>query len=51
MSFVSKLDEKWKKKAAEELNEEEKEVDGSIQALREWVLQQNWLKSPTGTGF
>lgn len=36
------------KKALEELNEDPKEREGAVQALREWAGQQPWLKTPTG---
>ena len=42
------LKEEWLKKARDELNEEEIERLPAIQALREWILQQKWLKTPTG---
>ncbi|XP_060585300.1 alpha-tocopherol transfer protein-like [Ruditapes philippinarum] len=50
-AFRSKLNQKWKQKALDELNEIDKERDGAVQALREWSLQQPWLKTPTDTEF
>ena len=48
--FVSLLDETGKKKANEELHEQnDKDRELAVQSLRQWVLQQKWLKSPTGT--
>lgn len=49
--FVGTLDEKSKQKARDELNEDEKNRAGAVETFREWVKQQNWLKSPTDTRF
>ena len=48
--FQSKLDEKGKIKAAEELCERnEKDRKLAVQAFRLWIKQQDhWLKTPTG---
>lgn len=51
-TFVSKLDEAGKKKAKDELNElNDKDRELAVQALRKWVLEQDWLKSPTDFEF
>lgn len=50
--FVSKLDDASKKKAKDELNElNDKDRELAVQSLRQWVLQQKWLKSPTTFDF
>lgn len=49
--FQTKICEKWQQKAKDELNEKDKERDNAVQALREWALQQPWLKTPTGIVF
>ncbi|XP_045166171.2 retinaldehyde-binding protein 1-like [Mercenaria mercenaria] len=50
--FVSKLDEAGKKKAKDELHElNDKDRESAVQALRKWVLEQDWLKSPTDFQF
>ena len=47
---MSLLDEAGKKKAKEELHEQnDKDRELAVQSLRQWVLQQKWLNSPTGT--
>ena len=46
--FVSALDDQSKKKAKEELNENEKDRLGAVQSFRSLVLQQDWLKTRTG---
>ena len=47
--FVSKLDEASKKKAKDEIGEKsDKDRELAVQALRGWVVQQKWLKTPTG---
>ena len=47
--FESKLDETSKKKAKDELNElNDKDRESAVQTLRKWVLEQDWLRSPTG---
>ncbi|KAL4229352.1 hypothetical protein ACF0H5_012391 [Mactra antiquata] len=52
VNFVSKLDEASKKKAKDELNElNDKDRALAVQAFREWILQQKWLKTPTDFGF
>lgn len=40
------LDDQSLLKAKRELNEDPKERVGALKALREWVTQQKWLKSP-----
>lgn len=51
-TFVSKLDEAGKKKAKDELNElNDKDRELAVQSLRRWVLEQDWLKSPTDFEF
>lgn len=50
--FVSSLDEASKKKAKEELNElNDKDRELAVQTLRKWVLEQDWLRSPTDFKF
>ena len=39
------------KKAKKELNEDPKERLGAVQALRNWVIQENWISTPTGEIF
>ncbi|XP_052817590.1 alpha-tocopherol transfer protein-like [Mya arenaria] len=52
VDFVSKLDEASKKKAKEELNEiNDKDREMAVQAFREWILQQKWLRTPTDFAF
>ena len=46
--YTCTLKETWQKKARDELNEDEVERLPSVQALREWIHQQKWLKTPTG---
>ena len=47
--FVSQLDEDSLKKAKKELNElNDKDRVIAVQTLRKWVLETDWLKSPTG---
>ena len=47
--FVSKLDEKSLKVAKEELHERnEKDRLLAVQTFRQWVLEQKWLRTPTG---
>ena len=46
--FVSALDDQSKKKAKDELNENEKDRLGAVQSFRSLVLQQDWLKTRTG---
>ena len=49
VKFVSALDDAAKKKAKEELNElNDKDRALAVQTLRQWALQQKWLKTPTG---
>ena len=48
VKFVSALDDQSKKKAKEELNENEKDRLGAVQSFRSLVLQQDWLKTRTG---
>ena len=46
---MSKLNAASLQKAKEELHElNDADRALAIQTLRQWVLQQNWLKSPTG---
>ena len=48
-SFQSILNDASKKKAKDELNElNDEDRKLAVQTLRQWVLQQDWLKSPTG---
>ena len=47
-NYVCTLDEASKERAGKELNEDEKNRDGAVETLRDWVKQQHWLKSPTG---
>ncbi|XP_045179350.2 alpha-tocopherol transfer protein-like [Mercenaria mercenaria] len=50
--FVSKLDEEGKKKAKEELHElNDKDTQIAVETLRQWVVDQDWLKSPTDFAF
>ena len=47
--FRSTLDEASRKKAKDELHElNDKDTVLAVQTLRQWVLQQDWLKTPTG---
>ena len=48
VKFVCKLDDQSKKKAREELNENEKDRLGAVQSFRSLVLQQDWLRTRTG---
>ncbi|XP_060557274.1 alpha-tocopherol transfer protein-like [Ruditapes philippinarum] len=50
--FVSKLDEKSKRKAKEEL-QERNDTDRAIavQTFRQWIQEQDWLKTPTDFSF
>ena len=49
IKFISKLDEDSKKKAKRELNElNDADRILAVQSFRQWVLQQKWLKTPTG---
>ncbi|XP_045179417.2 alpha-tocopherol transfer protein-like [Mercenaria mercenaria] len=51
-SFISKLDEEGKKKAREELHElNDKDREIAVQTFRQWVLDQDWLKTPTDFAF
>ena len=46
---MSKLDEKSLKVAKEELHERnEKDRLLAVQTFRQWVLEQKWLRTPTG---
>ncbi|XP_045179423.2 clavesin-2-like [Mercenaria mercenaria] len=50
--FISNLDEEGKKKAKEELNElndEDRQI--ALQTFRQWVVDLDWLKSPTDFAF
>ncbi|XP_045191877.1 alpha-tocopherol transfer protein-like isoform X1 [Mercenaria mercenaria] len=50
--FISKLDETSKQKAKEELNERnDKDRELAVQTLRQWILEQDWLKTPTDFQF
>ena len=50
--FVSELDEVSKQLAKDELNERnEKDRLLAVQTLRRWVLEQKWLRTPTGMMF
>ncbi|XP_045175858.2 alpha-tocopherol transfer protein-like [Mercenaria mercenaria] len=49
--FQTKLNKKWQQKAKDELHEDDKELDGAVQSLREWALQQQWLNTPTDTEY
>lgn len=46
--YVCGLDEQSQEKARKELNEDPKERLGAVQTLKEWIRQQNWIRSPTG---
>ena len=48
VKFVCTLDDQSKKKAREELNENEKDRLGAVQSFRSLVLQQDWLRTRTG---
>jgi hypothetical protein len=49
IKFVSKLNEESQKKAKKELNElNDTDRILAVQYFRQWVLQQKWLKTPTG---
>ena len=46
---MSKLDEESLKVAKEELHERnEKDRLLAVQTFRQWVLEQQWLRTPTG---
>ena len=47
--FESKLDEANLIRAKEELNENAKDRICAVQSFRNLILQENWLKTPTGT--
>jgi hypothetical protein len=47
-NYKCMLDDQSLLKAKRELNEDPKERVGALKALREWVTQQKWLKSPLG---
>ena len=48
-SFESTLNEVSKTKAKDELNERNDEDRKlAVQTLRQWILNQDWLKTPTG---
>ena len=47
--YVCTLDEASRKKARDELHElNDKDRVLAVQTLRKWVLEQDWLRSPTG---
>ena len=48
VSFQSKLDDASMKTATDELNENVKDRIGAVQSFRHLVLQEKWLKTPTG---
>ena len=47
-AFKTKLDKASREKAHEELNEVEKDRLGAVQSFRNLVLQERWLRTPTG---
>lgn len=47
-NYTCTLDAHSLQKAKRELNEDPKERVGALGALRDWVMQQKWLTSPTG---
>ncbi|XP_045191555.2 retinaldehyde-binding protein 1-like [Mercenaria mercenaria] len=49
--FIGTLDEQSIQRAKDELNEDEKNRQGAVETFREWVIQQQWLKTPTDTRF
>lgn len=49
--FESKLDQKSRQKAKEELGEDEKDRLGAVQSFRHLVLQQPWLRTSTEFSF
>lgn len=50
-AYTSTLDAASLERAKKELNEDEKNREGAVQTLREWVMIQPWLKCPTDTNF
>ena len=48
VSFQSKLDDASMKTATDELNENVKDRIDAVQSFRHLVLQEKWLKTPTG---
>lgn len=47
--FFSVLDEAAKKKAKEELKElNDRDREIAVQTFRQWALDEDWLKTPTG---
>ncbi|KAL4226304.1 hypothetical protein ACF0H5_014287 [Mactra antiquata] len=50
--FISKLNDDDKKIARDELNERnEKDRKLAVQALRQWINERDWLRSPTEFSF
>ncbi|KAL5022441.1 hypothetical protein ScPMuIL_001596 [Solemya velum] len=49
--YVCTLDERSIRRAREELNEDPEQRAGAVNALRDWVIQQNWLRFPTDEVF
>ncbi|XP_053378166.1 retinaldehyde-binding protein 1-like [Mercenaria mercenaria] len=49
--FTGTLDEESQQRAKKELNEDEKNRAGAVDTLRQWAMQQKWLKTPTDTKF
>jgi len=49
-SYVCTLDEASKRKCKEELNERNPtDTLLAVQTFRQWVKEQDWLRTPTGT--
>lgn len=50
-NYTCSLDDQSLQKAKRELNEDPKERAGAVRALREWVAQQKWLRTPTDSKY
>lgn len=48
--YVCTLDEKSLKIAKDELNEDAETREKSLEALRQWVNDREWIRCPTGEG-
>ena len=48
VNYKTKLDEASLVKAKDELGEKEKDMMNEVQAFRNLILQEKWLRTPTG---
>ena len=50
-TYTCSLDQYSLQKAKKELHEDPKETPGVLKTFRDWIHQQNWLKTPTGMPY